>query len=92
MSAEHILIIDDSIAIASLLANEILPLGGYRATAALSGEEGLDIIQELEPDLILCDLEMPGISGLDVLRTLQNEGLNVPAIMMTAFGSEAIAA
>ena len=92
MTTEHILIIDDSIAIASLLANEILPLGGYQATAALSGEEGLEIARELKPDLILCDLEMPGINGLDVLRTLQSEGTNTPAIMMTAFGSEAIAA
>lgn len=92
MPTEHVLIIDDSIAIASLLANEILPLGGYRATAALSGEEGLEVAREIHPDLILCDLEMPGIDGLDVLKSLQSEGLNIPAIMMTAFGSEAVAA
>jgi two-component system NtrC family sensor kinase len=48
--------------------------------------------RESQPDLILCDLEMPGINGLDVLRTLQSEGFDTPAIMMTAFGSEAIAA
>ncbi len=92
MKTEHILIIDDSIAISSLLANEILPLGGYRATAALSGEEGLEIVRQTSPDLILCDLEMPGISGLDVLRTLRNEKYDIPTIMMTAFGSEAVAA
>ena len=89
---EKILIIDDSIAITSLLANEVLPLGGYQALAALSGEEGLEMARESRPDLILCDLEMPGINGLDVLRTLQSEGFDTPAIMMTAFGSEAIAA
>lgn len=92
MPTEHILIVDDSIAIASLLANEILPLGGYRATIALSGEEGLEIAQAGGLDLILCDLEMPGINGLDLLRELQAKGINIPAIMMTAFGSEAIAA
>ncbi len=92
MSEERILIIDDSIAIASLLVNEILPLGGYSATAALSGEEGLEIARQVKPDLILCDLEMPDINGLDVLRELQRAGLDIPAIMMTAFGSEAIAA
>lgn len=92
MSDERILIIDDSIAIASLLVNEILPLGGYSATAALSGEEGLEIARQVKPDLILCDLEMPDINGLDVLRELQRTGLDIPAIMMTAFGSEAIAA
>ena len=92
MTTEHILIIDDSIAIASLLANEILPLGGYDTSIALSGEEGLETVRDLRPDLILCDLEMPGINGLDVLRSLQNEGIDIPAIMMTAFGSEAVAA
>lgn len=92
MSEERILVIDDSIAIASLLVNEILPLGGYSATAALSGEEGLEIARQVRPDLILCDLEMPDINGLDVLRELQRAGLDIPAIMMTAFGSEAIAA
>lgn len=92
MTSEHVLIVDDSIAIASLLANEILPLGGYRATAALSGEEGLEIAREIRPNLILCDLEMPGITGLDVIRILYEEGIDPPAIIMTAFGSEAIAA
>lgn len=92
MHAEKILIIDDSIAIASLLANEILPLGGYEATAALSGEEGLELARKVGPSLILCDLEMPDINGLDVLRTLKEDGINIPSIMMTAFGSEAIAA
>lgn len=92
MHSEKILIIDDSIAIASLLANEILPLGGYEATAALSGEEGLELARQINPALILCDLEMPDINGLDVLRTLKESGLQIPSIMMTAFGSEAIAA
>ncbi len=92
MPTEQILIIDDSVAIASLLANEILPLGGYRAAAALGGEEGLEIIRKTRPDLVLCDLEMPGINGIEVLRTLQHEGLDMPTIMMTAFGSEAVAA
>jgi DNA-binding response OmpR family regulator len=89
--AEHILIIDDSIAISSLLAEEILPLGGYQVSTADSGEEGLAMLQEFRPDLILCDLEMPGMNGLDFLRELQQKGLDIPAIMMTAFGSEATA-
>lgn len=89
--SERILVVDDSVAIVSLLANEILPLGGYDVTAAYSGEEGLEAIDLVNPDLILCDLEMPGISGLDMLRTLQEKRGDVPAIMMTAFGSEAVA-
>ena len=89
--SEHILIIDDSIAISSLLAGEILPLGGYQVSTAESGEEGLAMLKEFRPDLVLCDLEMPGMNGLDLLRELQQTGLDIPAIMMTAFGSEATA-
>ena len=89
---EHILVIDDSAAITSLLTKDILPTAGYRATAASSGEEGLEAAQQTEPDLILCDLEMPGINGLDVLRSLKRKGHDIPAIIMTAFGSEATAA
>jgi two-component system NtrC family sensor kinase len=91
MAAEHILVIDDSVAITALLANEILPLGGYRVTAAHSGEEGLEMVETLRPDLILCDLEMPDITGLELLQELQQKRADVPSIMMTAFGSEAVA-
>ncbi len=91
MAAEHILVIDDSLAITALLADEILPLGGYRVTAANSGQKGLELAQSLQPDLILCDLEMPDINGLDLLQELQRKRADLPAIMMTAFGSEAVA-
>ena len=89
--SERILVVDDSVAIVSLLADEILPLGGYEVTTAGSGEEGLQALISTKPDLILCDLEMPGISGLEMLQEVQEKGANVPAIMMTAFGSEAVA-
>jgi len=92
MAGETVLIIDDSIAIASLLANEILPHAGYRTAVSLSGGEGLAVVRKTQPDLILCDLEMPDMNGLEVLRSLRSEGLNIPSVMMTAFGSEAIAA
>jgi two-component system NtrC family sensor kinase len=92
MAGETVLIIDDSIAIASLLANEILPHAGYRTAVSLSGREGLEAAQRTSPDLILCDLEMPDMNGLEVLRSLRGSGHDIPAVMMTAFGSEAIAA
>jgi CheY-like chemotaxis protein len=92
MAGETVLIVDDSIAIASLLANEILPHAGYRTAVTLSGREGLQVARKSRPDLILCDLEMPDMNGLEVLRSLRAEGHNIPSVMMTAFGSEAIAA
>lgn len=92
MPSEQILVVDDSLAIVTLLTEEILPLGGYQSAAGLSGEEGIELAKQNPPDLILSDLEMPGVSGLEMLRILQEDGFEFPAIIMTAFGSEAIAA
>lgn len=91
MASEHILVIDDSRAITALLTDEILPLGGYQVTAANSGQDGLALAETLKPDLILCDLEMPDVNGLDLLQELKRKRVDCPAIMMTAFGSEAVA-
>ncbi|MEN8098581.1 MAG: response regulator [Chloroflexota bacterium] len=89
---ERILVVDDSEAIASLLVEDILPLAGYSARSALDSHAALDLVLDYQPDLILCDLEMPGMNGLDLLRTLEDKGIVIPSILMTAFGSEAIAA
>jgi two-component system, OmpR family, response regulator VicR len=51
---------------------------------AKTGDEGLEIARAGEPDLILLDVNMPGMSGLDVCRKLRAEGLLVPIIMLTA--------
>src|SRR6202171_1683458 len=56
----------------------------YLLTEAKTGEEGLDLARSIEPDLILLDVNMPGISGLDVCRKLRAEGSLVPIIMLTA--------
>lgn len=88
---EEILIIDDSEHIASLLANHVLPELGFTAIVAHTGRQGLQRIRARLPDLILLDLQLPDISGLDLLRMIAQEGYDVPVILMTAHGSESIA-
>ncbi|MGB9737751.1 MAG: response regulator [Chloroflexus sp.] len=88
---EEILVIDDSEQVGRMLASSVLPELGYRATIALTGKSGLDRLRARQPDLILLDLQLPDMNGLDFLRILTQEGIDVPVILMTAHGSEMIA-
>jgi two-component system NtrC family sensor kinase len=88
---EEILIIDDSKQICSMLAEYVLPELGYTSAIANTGRQGLSRLRQHLPDLILLDLQLPDISGLDLLRMIAQEGFDVPVILMTAHGSEAIA-
>ena len=56
----------------------------YNLTEAGTGDEGLEMARATNPDLILLDINMPGMSGLDVCRKLRAEGSLVPIIMLTA--------
>jgi two-component system NtrC family sensor kinase len=88
---EEILIIDDSQQICAMLSEYVLPELGYRPVVANTGRQGLNRLRQRLPDLILLDLQLPDISGLDLLRLLAQEGFDVPVILMTAHGSEGIA-
>ncbi|NJM05834.1 response regulator [Candidatus Gracilibacteria bacterium] len=88
---EEILVIDDSEQICNLLAEYVLPDLGYRPVVAHTGRQGLQRLRARLPDLILLDLQLPDISGLDLLRLIAQEGYDVPVILMTAHGSEGIA-
>jgi two-component system NtrC family sensor kinase len=88
---EEILIIDDSQQICAMLAEYVLPELGYSSAIANTGRQGLSRLRQKLPDLILLDLQLPDISGLDLLRLIAQEGYDVPVILMTAHGSEGIA-
>ncbi len=55
--------------------------------SAASGEEGLKLVQKFEPDLILMDVRLGGMNGLETLRRLRQTNARVPVIMMTAYGT-----
>ncbi|MBO9316941.1 MAG: response regulator, partial [Chloroflexus sp.] len=88
---EEILVIDDSEHVSRMLAQTVLPELGYRAAIALTAKSGLERLRARLPDLILLDLQLPDMNGLDFLRILTQEGIDVPVILMTAHGSEMIA-
>ncbi len=92
MAGELILIIDDNADVCTLLGERVLPSYGYRTLTAQDGRSGLWQIRTRRPDLILLDLRLPDMTGLDVLHVLASEGYDIPVILVTAYGSELIAA
>lgn len=83
--SERILIVDDEAAIRQSL-EEALGLDGYAAEAAETGEQALAMLTNGAYDLVVTDLKMPGVSGLELLQALRNQGRETPVIMMTAYG------
>ena len=85
-----ILIVDDENDILGLVEFHVQQQG-YKTLKATSGEQALKLIRDEKPDLIVLDLMLPGISGLDVCKYLKSESAteNIPIIMLTAKGEEA---
>jgi DNA-binding response OmpR family regulator len=82
----RILVVDDEPAVAGLLAYN-LRKAGYEVTIAADGQEALRLAHASNPDLVLLDLMLPEVAGLDVCRELRKTS-NVPIIMITALGEE----
>lgn len=81
-----ILVIEDEAALSELLRDELSSLG-YKVTLAANGLEGLDLLQQVEPDLIICDRSMPMMSGSELLERLRGaypQYKSVPFIFLTA--------
>jgi DNA-binding response OmpR family regulator len=79
---KHILVVDDEPRIAEI-ARDYLERAGFRVTTAGSGPDALSIARTRRPDLIVLDLGLPHMDGLDVTRTLRQHS-SVPIIMLTA--------
>ncbi|MDY7079655.1 MAG: ATP-binding protein [Chloroflexota bacterium] len=91
MAGERVLVVDDSLVYRDLLVNHVLTPGGYESLTANDGEMGLRIAQQESPDLIIMDMQMPGMTGIQVLEALYEAGSEIPVIMMTLHGSEDLA-
>ncbi len=81
----RILIVDDEAAIRSSLL-EALSAEGYDAEIAETGEAALAKCHGSTYDLVVTDLRLPGVSGLEILQAMRNQGNATPVIMMTAYG------
>ncbi len=83
--SERILVIDDEATIRMSLV-EALAADGYEVEDAETGEEALARCHGDQFDLLVTDLKLPGISGLEVLEALRNQNRDLPVILMTAYG------
>ena len=86
----RILVIDDEPAIRDSL-RMILEYEDYQFTGAASGQEGLAIVQRDRPDLVLLDIKMPGMDGMEVLRKLRAMDDTLPIVMISGHGTTATA-
>ena len=81
-----ILVIDDDTSLRRVLEYNLLE-EGYEVVAAETGGEGLILFKEQQPDLVITDLKMPGISGFEVLSSIKERSPQTPVIVITAFGA-----
>jgi len=80
-----ILIVDDDQEMGNLM-KKVLERESYRVILAANGTEGLLRIREQRFDLIISDLRMPGLSGMDLIREIQKTAPEIPVVLITAFG------
>jgi DNA-binding response OmpR family regulator len=81
--SDRILLVEDDPKLAKFIESE-LSLEGYHVTVAPNGLDGLTIARDAQPDLLILDWMLPGISGLDICLRLRSTGVQVPIIMLTA--------
>lgn len=88
MTTQHLLMIEDDARLAGMVS-EYLTQSGFAVTHMLDGESGLAAVQDKLPDLVILDLMLPDIDGLEVcrrLRSLSGDVARVPVLMLTAKG------
>lgn len=81
-----ILVIDDEEVVLGVL-RELLTKDGYKVILAKDGEEGLNILKETKANLIIADKNLPGISGLDVIKAAKEIDPEIEAVLLTGYGS-----
>jgi len=92
ISKEMILVVDDNRQMADFWTRTVLPSLGYETQSVHSGMAAMEAVKKRQPSLIMLDYQLPDMSGLDVLQFLLKTGYNIPTLLMTAHGSEEIAA
>jgi DNA-binding response OmpR family regulator len=83
-----VLVVEDDLAILNGLA-ESLAFEGYEVFTAQDGKAGYEACSSHKPDLILLDVMLPRVSGLELCRRIREEGLDTAVVMLTARGEEA---
>lgn len=91
MAGDRILIADDDAESIKFLRDALLNPRGYSTLSAADGEEALRLALTEHPDLMLLEVQMPKMGGLEVLQALSDQGCHVPTILIAAHGSEHLA-
>src|SRR5947208_5321345 len=86
MNPAHILVVDDDENLRWVLKTQLEEMG-YAVSSAADGEQALAAIEKEPPALVLTDLKMPGLSGLELLARIRSEYPELPAVIITAFGT-----
>jgi two-component system response regulator AtoC len=86
MSASTVLIVDDERTLARSIKTFLID-SGYEAEVAGSGEQALEMVERVRPDVIFADVRLPGMNGIELLRRIREFDAAVPVIMMTAYGT-----
>ncbi|MFV0378300.1 MAG: sigma-54-dependent transcriptional regulator [Mangrovibacterium sp.] len=82
----RILVIDDERSIRNTL-KDILEYEKYQVDLADEGPAGLELLKKNEYDIVLCDIKMPGMDGIEVLEKIQSEGIDTPVVMISGHGN-----
>lgn len=86
MKKPLILLIDDDDSLRRVMEFSLTE-AGYLVQTAASGEEGLRLLEQETPSVVITDITMPGISGMDVLRKIRGSDAAIPVIVITAYGT-----
>jgi len=82
---KKILVVDDQFGIRILL-NEIFQKAGYQTFQAANGAQALALVKKEEPELVILDMKIPGMDGLEILKRIKKDYENIKVIIMTAYG------
>ncbi|MBM7714472.1 response regulator [Siminovitchia sp. FSL H7-0308] len=82
---QKVLIVDDQFGIRTLL-NEVLQKEGYEIYQAANGLQALHVMKQHAPDLVLLDIKIPGMDGLEILKKMKEINPEIRVIIMTAYG------
>ncbi|WP_458411645.1 response regulator [Schinkia sp. CFF1] len=85
MSSKKLLIVDDQYGIRILL-NEVFQKEGYQTFQASNGMQALQIVEQDRPDLVLLDMKIPGMDGIEILKRLKEIDQTIEVFIMTAYG------
>ncbi|QMV42574.1 response regulator [Cohnella cholangitidis] len=85
LDKKRLLIVDDQVGIRILLL-EVFATEGYDTFQAANGRTALEIVRNHRPDLVLLDMKIPGMDGLEILKQIKEYDRSIKVIMMTAYG------